>query len=225
MRISPQRRAERPQLWNGRVVLAQATVASPDRSLTGTCFETDFASFLAWRDWGFPDARGDQLLRDGGAAQRRRRLPARRHGRRTPPMRAASIFRPARPSPATSSDGRLDLAGSVTREVAEETGLTPDDYAAEAGLACGAGGPAPRADEDPRGAGAGGRAAAQDAMLIWRARRSRSSPNPHRARAGRFRSDDAGLRDGFLAHSCANYDAGQRDRLDRRRADRVDDQP
>ena len=22
----------------------------------GACFETDYASFLAWRDWGFPDA-------------------------------------------------------------------------------------------------------------------------------------------------------------------------
>jgi 8-oxo-dGTP pyrophosphatase MutT (NUDIX family) len=47
-------RIERPELWNGRVLLmTRGEIA--DGVLTGAYLETDFASFIAWRDWGFPD--------------------------------------------------------------------------------------------------------------------------------------------------------------------------
>ena len=52
-RISRQQR-EKPKLWNGRVLLGRNPVFSPGR-FSASYFETDFASFLAWRDWGFPD--------------------------------------------------------------------------------------------------------------------------------------------------------------------------
>src|SRR5260370_36126471 len=39
-----------PQLWNGRVLLMSECALS-ERRLSGTFFETDFASFLAWREW------------------------------------------------------------------------------------------------------------------------------------------------------------------------------
>ena len=45
--------AAQPALWNGRVLLP-ASMPIADRVMTGTYLETDFASFLAWRDWGFP---------------------------------------------------------------------------------------------------------------------------------------------------------------------------
>src|SRR5207253_238426 len=46
---------ERPALWNGRVLLLRRY--GIDRHVFGGAFlETDFASFVAWRDWGFPDA-------------------------------------------------------------------------------------------------------------------------------------------------------------------------
>ena len=45
---------ERPALFNGRVLLGRNPVFAGDR-LSASYFETDFASFLAWRDWGFPD--------------------------------------------------------------------------------------------------------------------------------------------------------------------------
>ena len=43
-----------PNLWNGRVLLGCDPVFAGER-LSASYFETDFASFLAWRDWGFPD--------------------------------------------------------------------------------------------------------------------------------------------------------------------------
>src|SRR4051812_2941256 len=45
---------EKPKIWNGRVLLGR----NPDftgTSFSASYFEADFASFLAWRDWGFPD--------------------------------------------------------------------------------------------------------------------------------------------------------------------------
>src|SRR5258708_11411066 len=64
-------RREEPQLWNGRVLLLRDFEIS-DATLQGTMFETDYASFIAWRDWGFPDrdvracfAMGALLSRDG----------------------------------------------------------------------------------------------------------------------------------------------------------------
>ena len=43
-----------PNLWNGRVLLMN-DVAVAGGVMRGTFFETGFADFLAWRDWGFPD--------------------------------------------------------------------------------------------------------------------------------------------------------------------------
>src|SRR3954452_24681368 len=44
---------EKPKIWNGRVLLGHNPVFTADRFTAGY-FEVDFASFLAWRDWGFP---------------------------------------------------------------------------------------------------------------------------------------------------------------------------
>ena len=48
-----QAQRDNPQLWNGRVLLGRHPVFAGSH-LTAGYFETDFASFLAWRDWGFP---------------------------------------------------------------------------------------------------------------------------------------------------------------------------
>jgi len=123
--------AARQQMWNGRVLLMRDCIID-GASLTGTCFETDFASFLAWKDWEFPDrgvvncfAMGALLSADGafllGVMSDRT-------------ANAGGVYFPAgTPDPNDIVDGRLDLAGSVAREVAEETGLTPADYAPAAG--------------------------------------------------------------------------------------------
>jgi hypothetical protein len=44
----------RPELWNGHVLLLRDFKIS-DATLGGTLFEADYASFIAWRDWGYPD--------------------------------------------------------------------------------------------------------------------------------------------------------------------------
>jgi len=126
-----QRRAALPQLWNGRVVLAKGCRIS-GRRLSGTCFETDFASFLAWRDWGFPDPEVTNCFAMGALRSADGAFLLGVMGPHT--ANAGLIYFPAgTPEPADIVDGRLDLAGSIAREVAEETGLTPDDYAAQAG--------------------------------------------------------------------------------------------
>ena len=125
------RMAASRHVWNGRVLLMR-DCRIDGASLTGTCFETDFASFLAWRDWEFPDrdvvncfAMGALLSADGAFLLGVMNDQTANAGR---------VYFPAgTPDPNDIADGRLDLAGSVAREVAEETGLTPADYVPAAG--------------------------------------------------------------------------------------------
>jgi 8-oxo-dGTP pyrophosphatase MutT (NUDIX family) len=126
-----ERRAERPQIWNGRVVLA-SHYRIADRSLAGACFETDFASFLAWRDWGFPAADAVNVFAMGALRSRDGAFLLGVMGPHT--ANAGRIYFPAgTPEPDDVADGALDLAGNVAREVTEETGLDRDDYAAAPG--------------------------------------------------------------------------------------------
>ena len=123
--------ARLPQLWNGRVVLAKECGIS-GRRLSGACFETDYASFLAWRDWEFPDRDVTNCFSMGALRSADGAFLLGVMGQHT--ANAGLIYFPAgTPEPGDIVDGRLDLAGSITREIAEETGLTPDDYAAQAG--------------------------------------------------------------------------------------------
>lgn len=121
-------RAGNPALWNGRVFLARDPRVHDD-TFSAHAFQTDFASFLAWRDWGFPDstvinAFGMGALRgsDGGFVLGEMAARTSNAGR---------IYFPAgTPDLNDINNGRVDIAGSVAREVEEETGLTPSDYMA-----------------------------------------------------------------------------------------------
>ena len=127
------RKRERP-IWNGRILLARHPV------FRGVCFsaryfETDFASFLAWRDWGFPDA---DVFNGFGMGALRSADGAFILGEMGPhTANAGRIYFPAgTPDPADISDGMVDIPGSVARELEEETGLTPADYRAGADWDC-----------------------------------------------------------------------------------------
>lgn len=131
---------ERPALWNGRVLLGRNPVFSGDRFSAGY-FETDFASFLAWRDWGFPDpgvfngfGMGALLCADGA-------FVLGEMGGHT--SNAGRIYFPSgTPDLDDIRDGAVDISGSVARELEEETGLAPGDYTSEPHWHCVFTGPA-----------------------------------------------------------------------------------
>jgi 8-oxo-dGTP pyrophosphatase MutT (NUDIX family) len=122
------RQAEKPLLFNGRVLLARNPDFTGDR-FRADYFETDFASFLAWRDWGFPDqdvfngfGMGALRCSDGAFVMGEM-------GRHT--ANAGRIYFPSgTPDLDDISGGAVDIPRSVAREVEEETGLTSADYRA-----------------------------------------------------------------------------------------------
>ena len=125
---------EKPQLWNGRVLLARHHDFAGD-CLRASYFETDFASFLAWRDWGFPDSTvfngfGMGALRSSDGA-----FVLGEMGDHT--SNAGRIYFPAgTPDLDDIKLGAVDIAGSIAREIEEETGLAPADYRAGAHWDC-----------------------------------------------------------------------------------------
>jgi 8-oxo-dGTP pyrophosphatase MutT (NUDIX family) len=127
-------RLEKPQLWNGRILLARDPVFAGER-FSASYFETDFASFLAWRDWGFPDPDvfngfGMGALRCADGA-----FVLGEMGRHT--ANAGRIYFPSgTPDRDDVRGDAVDIAGSVAREVEEETGLAPADYRAAAHWDC-----------------------------------------------------------------------------------------
>jgi hypothetical protein len=127
-------RVAKPQLWNGRILLARAPVFAADR-FSASYFKTDFASFLAWRDWGFPDPDvfngfGMGALRCADGA-----FVLGEMGRHT--ANAGRIYFPSgTPDLDDVSGAAVDIPGSVAREVLEETGLAPADYRAAAHWDC-----------------------------------------------------------------------------------------
>ncbi|MBR1170306.1 NUDIX hydrolase [Bradyrhizobium liaoningense] len=129
-----EKQRERPKIWNGRVLLGRDAVFS-DGHLTATYFETDFASFLAWRDWSFPDK---AVFNGFGMGALRASDGAFIMGEMAPhTANAGRIYFPSgTPDLDDVRDGALDIPGSVVRELGEETGLTAADYRIEPGWHC-----------------------------------------------------------------------------------------
>ncbi|MEA2930935.1 MAG: hypothetical protein QOG38_3363 [Hyphomicrobiales bacterium] len=139
-RFATERRAEidahfekleraKPQLWNGRVLLLRSGDIG-DRVLTGTYFETDFASFIAWRDWGFPDksVRNCFPMAALRAADGAFLLGV----MATHTASAGHVYFPAgTPDPNDIVGETVDLEGGVMRELTEETGLGSGDVTVE----------------------------------------------------------------------------------------------
>ena len=125
-----QKQSEKPGLFNGRVLLGRQPMFR-GMHFSAECFDTDFASFLAWRDWRGPD---DGVFNLFGMGALRSRDGAYLLGEMSPgTANGGRIYFPAGTPDLNDLRGdRVDLAGSVAREVAEETGLTPADYQAAA---------------------------------------------------------------------------------------------
>ncbi|WP_022724194.1 hypothetical protein [Rhodopseudomonas sp. B29] len=120
------RQADKPDLWNGRVLLGRRP-RFDGVYFSAEYFETDFASFMAWRDWGFPDASvfngfGMGVIRASDGA-----IVLGEMGAHT--ANAGKVyFAGGTPDPSDVRNRRLEIASSVAREIKEETGLTRLDY-------------------------------------------------------------------------------------------------
>jgi 8-oxo-dGTP pyrophosphatase MutT (NUDIX family) len=127
-------RQKRPRIWNGRVLLGRNPDFIGDR-FSASYFEVDFASFLAWRDWGFPD-RG--IFNGFGMGALRSSDGAFVLGEMSQhTANAGRVYFPAgTPDPGDVSDGAVDMPGSIVREAEEETGLSATDYRPEAHWDC-----------------------------------------------------------------------------------------
>ena len=124
---------ERPGVWNGRVVMLSRYDISAG-VLRGTCFETDYASFCAWRDWAPADSGACNVF---AAAAILTADGAYLIGEMAPDTAGAGqiYFPSGTPEPDDlDPSGRLDLEGNVRRELFEETGLDAGEFAAEPGF-------------------------------------------------------------------------------------------
>ncbi len=118
--------AGKPAMFNGRVML-QHRAAIGDGVFRAGYFETDYAAFMAWRDLGHPGP----VIRNGFAMAALRAAD----GGFLCGVMGEHTANPGKVYFAAGTpdredlgpDGRLDLAGSVTRELCEETGLTLDE--------------------------------------------------------------------------------------------------
>jgi 8-oxo-dGTP pyrophosphatase MutT (NUDIX family) len=122
---------DKPSMWNGRVlVLTQYEITG--RTFSGTYLETDFASFIAWRDWRWPDPTKHNCF--GLAALRAADGPFLIGVMGAHTANAGGIYFPGgTPDPTDVVDGKVDLDLSVMRELAEETGLTAADVEVQPG--------------------------------------------------------------------------------------------
>ena len=124
---------EKP-IWNGRILLGRNPIFTAER-FSASYFDADFASFLAWRDWGFPDPAVFNGFGMGALRCADGVFLLGEMGQHT--SNAGRVYFPSgTPDLDDISGGAVDIAGSVAREVEEETGLTAADYRAGAHWYC-----------------------------------------------------------------------------------------
>lgn len=125
-----------PALYDGRVLLARRREHRLDldgRSLMSIgFFEAQFSRFLAWRDFDFPDVSvyncfGMAAVRSADGAY----LLGEMNSRHSSP--GAVYFPCGTPDRMDVRGAVVDLEGSVVRELAEETGVSPEGGGLEPG--------------------------------------------------------------------------------------------
>jgi hypothetical protein len=113
---------KRTGVWNGRAILLHRH-AIADNVLHGACFETDYASLCAWREWEFPDPGVCNVF---ACAALQAADGAWLVGEMASDTAAAGLqyFPCGTPEPSDiDAAGALDLTGNLVRELKEETGL------------------------------------------------------------------------------------------------------
>jgi 8-oxo-dGTP pyrophosphatase MutT (NUDIX family) len=124
-------RRDKPALWNGRVLVLHHYDLS-GAVFSGAYLETDFASFIAWRDWAWPDRSVHNCFSLAALRACDGAFLLGVMAEHT--ANAGRIYFPGgTPDPSDVFDGTVDLGANVIRELAEETGLGAADVAAEPG--------------------------------------------------------------------------------------------
>jgi 8-oxo-dGTP pyrophosphatase MutT (NUDIX family) len=122
---------QKPKIWNGRVLLLHHQLVS-DGVFKGDFLETDFASFVAWRHWGFPAAGVRDCFGAGAIVSADGAVLLGVMGAHT--ANAGRIYFPCgTPDPSDIMGGKVDFERSVQREFEEETGLAVEAFAADPG--------------------------------------------------------------------------------------------
>lgn len=122
-----------PRMFDGVIHLLDGGRID-ESGFTGSLLRTGFKSYLFWRDAGFPgagvrDAFGSALIR---SAEGHVLLGRQRAGN----INAGLAYLPGGFIDArdVGDDGKIDIAASIMRELAEETGLGPADVEARPGF-------------------------------------------------------------------------------------------
>ncbi len=122
---------QNPGLWNGRVLML-GDFAIADGTFRGACFEVDYASFLSWQDWGFPDPGVRDCFAMGCIQSSDGAFLLGVMGAHT--FNAGQIYFPCGTLDLNDiAADQVDFEYSIRREVAEETGLDVGEFAAEPG--------------------------------------------------------------------------------------------
>jgi 8-oxo-dGTP pyrophosphatase MutT (NUDIX family) len=123
-------RKTKTTLFNGRVLLLRRAMLEArgdgELRMSGAYFETDYADFLAWRDFGHPGERVDNCF--SMAALRAADGAFLLGEMASHTFNAGQIYFPAgTPDPIDVFDGKVDLEASARRELLEETGMKANE--------------------------------------------------------------------------------------------------
>lgn len=122
---------QKPAIWNGRILLLHRHEIDGD-VFRGEYLETDYASFSAWCAWGTPPAGVCNCFGAAAVIAADNAVLLGVMGAHT--ANAGHIYFPCgTPDPSDIFDGKVDLAASVTRELAEETGCGIDAFVVDPG--------------------------------------------------------------------------------------------
>jgi 8-oxo-dGTP pyrophosphatase MutT (NUDIX family) len=124
-------RRDKPSIWNGRVLMLHH-YAKKDGVLHGEYLETDYASFAAWRQWGWPAAKVHDCFSAAAILTADGAFLLGVMGPHT--FNGGKIYFPCgTPDPKDIVGDKVDLELSVRRELHEETGLSVAEFASEPG--------------------------------------------------------------------------------------------
>jgi 8-oxo-dGTP pyrophosphatase MutT (NUDIX family) len=111
----------KPALYNGKILMLHH-YAVADGVFRGAFCECDFASFLAWRDWGFPDPAIHNCFGMGVLKSSDGAFVLGVMGPHT--VNAGKIYFPGGTAePGDVIGGSVDMARNMMREFVEETGI------------------------------------------------------------------------------------------------------